>query len=182
MTVLQRGNKAMTISPTKISNLNTQDIDSKEHTLQFLTFTIGSEEYGVDIMTVREIKGWSETTRLPNAQEYIIGVMNLRGSIIPIFDLRARFGGEYTEATPKHVFVILAAGDRTVGILVDTVSDIVNSTTDEIQPAPVEDDIVSNGYIKGLISKDNRMIVLLEIEKLFDAKDISNLEQELHKE
>ena len=140
---------------------------------QFLSFTVEREEYGVDIMTVREIKGWTEITRLPNAPEFMRGVMNLRGLIIPIFDLRTRFSRGQTEATPKHVVIILAVGERTIGILVDTVSDILDVNADQIKPAP-EDTQVDAAFISGLISLEDRMVVLLNVERLFDAKHIEN--------
>jgi purine-binding chemotaxis protein CheW len=140
---------------------------------QFLSFTVEREEYGVDIMTVREIKGWTEITRLPNAPEFMRGVMNLRGLIIPIFDLRTRFNRGQTEATPKHVVIILAVGERTIGILVDTVSDILDVNGDQIKPAP-EDTQVDAAFISGLISLEDRMVVLLNVEHLFDAKHIEN--------
>lgn len=145
----------------------------KDNVQQFLTFTVGREEYGVDIMTVREIKGWTETTRLPNAPEFMRGVMNLRGLIIPIFDLRTRFNLGPTEATPKHVVIILAVGERTIGILVDTVSDILDANANQIKPAPT-DSQADAAFISGLISLENRMVVLLSVEHLFDAKHIDN--------
>lgn len=133
---------------------------------QFLTFTVGSEEYGIDIMTVREIKGWTDTTRLPNTPEHMRGVMNLRGLIIPIFDLRARFTGSLTEATAKHVTIVLAAGDRTVSILADTVSDILTVGSDDIKPAPEVETTIDQRYVTGLIAVETRMVVVLDIEKL----------------
>ncbi len=135
-------------------------------TQQFLTFTIGAEEYGIDIMTVREIKGWSDTTRLPNTPDYMRGVMNLRGLIIPIFDLRARFTHILTEATSKHVTIVIAAGTRTVSILADTVSDILTVSSGEIKPAPEIDSTVDVRYVTGLIAVEERMVVILDIEKL----------------
>lgn len=134
---------------------------------QFLTFTIGNEEYGVDIMTVREIKGWQEITHLPNTPEWMRGVMNLRGLIIPIFDLRMRFHHTLTDATIKHVVIILALADRNIGILVDTVSDILDVLPEQIKPAPDSGEDKKGDYISGLISLDGRMVVLLEVEKLF---------------
>lgn len=139
---------------------------------QFLTFTVEREEYGVDIMTVREIKGWTETTRLPNAPEFMRGVINLRGLIIPIFDLRTRFHRGVTEATSKHVIIILAVGERNIGILVDTVSDILDVSVEQIKPAPSTETQVDAAFIDGLISLDNRMVVLLNVEHLFDAQHI----------
>lgn len=136
---------------------------------QFLTFTINDEEYGVDIMTVREVKGWSETTRLPNTPAFMRGVLNLRGVVIPIFDLRMRFGGETTQATDKHVVVILAVGDRIAGVLVDTVSDILSVQSTEIKEAPSTDTGLDDRFVHGLIAVEERMVVLLDMEKLFDA-------------
>jgi purine-binding chemotaxis protein CheW len=141
---------------------------------QFLTFTVAQEEYGVDIMIVREIKGWTETTRLPNSAEFMRGVMNLRGLIIPIFDLRSRFHQGQTEATPKHVVIILAVGERNIGILVDTVSDILDVSADQIKPPPTADTLVDAAFISGLISLDNRMVVLLNVDHLFDIKHIEH--------
>lgn len=139
---------------------------------QFLTFTVMGEEYGVNIMTVREIKGWTETTRLPNSPECLRGVMNLRGIIVPIFDLRARFNRGITQANIKHVIIIMAIGDRNIGILVDSVSDILTVNAGEIKPAPEVEVRVDAHYIDGLISLENRMVVLLKVEHMFDLKEI----------
>lgn len=141
---------------------------------QLLTFTVEQEEYGVDIMTVREIKGWTETTRLPNSPQYLRGVMNLRGLIIPIFDMRTRFSLGTTEATPKHVVIILAVGERNIGILVDTVSDILDVNTDDVKPAPTTDTRVDAAFISGLISLEDRMVILLDVDKLFDTQQIED--------
>lgn len=141
-------------------------------TRQFLTFTVGEEEYGVDIMTVREIKGWTEVTRLPNSPEFLRGVMNLRGTIVPIFDMRARFKHELTNANIKHVIIILAVGTRNIGVLVDAVSDILTVDESDIKAAPEADRGVSADFITGLISLDERMVVLLNVDHLFDVKHI----------
>ena len=147
-------------------------------TEQFLTFTIGEEEYGVDIMTVREVKGWSETTRLPNTPDYMRGVLNLRGVVIPIFDLRMRFGGERTQQTEKHVIVILAVGERIAGILVDAVSDILTVNSSDIKESPSTDTTgLDERFVHGLIAVEERMVVLLDMEKLFDAKLIEEAAQ-----
>lgn len=145
---------------------------------QFLTFTVGDEEYGVDIMQVREIKGWTETTRLPGTHEFMRGVMNLRGLIVPIFDLRARFRMGLTEVTPKHVIVIMAIGERNIGLLVDTVSDILNVMSSHISAAPVDEFNADEQCVRGLISHDDRMIVLLSVEKLIDKELIKKLDLE----
>ena len=141
---------------------------------QFLTFTIGSEEYGVDIMIVREIKGWTETTRLPNSPDYVRGVINLRGLIIPIFDLRMRFNLGQTATTGKHVVIILAVGERNIGILVDAVSDILDATADAIKPAPIRENETGEQCVSGLISHQERMVVLLNVDHLFDKNAVLN--------
>lgn len=133
---------------------------------QILTFTVANEEYGVDIMAVREIKGWTEATRLPNTPIYIRGVINLRGLIIPIFDVKARLGGELTNATPKHVVIILSVGTRNIGLLVDAVSDILDVNYDQIKPAPTGDEQSTEDYVTGLISLENRMVVLMDVGRL----------------
>ncbi|MEQ1789259.1 MAG: chemotaxis protein CheW [Rickettsiales bacterium] len=158
----------------KTREVEKEAISEKLLAQQFLTFTLGSEEYGVNIMTVREIKGWTEVTRLPNSQEFMRGVMNLRGLIIPIFDLRTRFHMGVTDATAKHVVIILAIGARNIGLLVDTVSDILDASAEQIKPAPTSggDTQVDADYISGLISLEERMVILLDVEHLFDAQHI----------
>jgi purine-binding chemotaxis protein CheW len=145
--------------------------------LQYLTFTVQGEEYGIDIMTVREIKGWTSVTRLPNTPEHMRGVMNLRGIIVPIFDLRARFTGKMGEATASSVIIILAVGDRNIGVLVDSVSDILNVAASEVKPAPETNDMAGAKFITGLISLDKRMVVILDIQHVFDSKDIESTAQ-----
>lgn len=150
-----------------------------QNTQQFLTFTLGEEEYGVDIMMVREVKGWMETTRLPNTPPYMRGVLNLRGNVIPIFDLRARFTGELTDADSKHVIIVLAVSDRIVGILADTVSDILTVEQEEIKPAPDASTEAESRYVSGLIALENRMVVLLEMSGVLknDEKLIGSIVQ-----
>ena len=137
---------------------------------QFLTFTVAGEEYGVDIMTVREIKVWTEATRLPNSPEFLRGVMNLRGIIVPIFDLRARFGKGLTKPDKSHVNIILAVGERNVGILVDSVSDILTVDAADVKDAPELESRDDADFINGLISLGERMVVLLAVDQLFKAE------------
>ncbi|WP_085906672.1 chemotaxis protein CheW [Kiloniella majae] len=142
---------------------------------QFITFTVGEQEYGVDIMSVREIKGWTETTLLPNTPDYMRGVLNLRGVIVPIFDLRCRFGLGETEATNLHVIVIIAVKDRMVGILVDTVSDILTVSTSDIRDVPKMETLIEEEYLSGLVTIEGRMVALLNQERLFDTQVIENV-------
>lgn len=156
--------QATTQSETVRENGKTSDVQM----LQFLTFTLGKEEYGVDIMRVREVKGWTNTTRLPNMPSYIRGVLNLRGMILPIFDLRTRFGGKLTDATEKHVVVIIAVAERIIGVLADSVSDIITVKGNDIKPAPSIDNDLKSQFVNGLIALEDRMVVLLDMEKLID--------------
>lgn len=141
-------------------------------TVQFVSFKVDDSEYGIDIMAVREIQGWVEVTTLPNTPEYVRGVLNLRGIIVPIFDLRGRFGHGLTDATDLHVMIIVAVGDRIMGLLVDAVSDILTVNTEEILPVPEIEARSDQRFLTGLITVNERMVALLEIEKLFDIEDL----------
>jgi purine-binding chemotaxis protein CheW len=141
---------------------------------QYITFTIGDEEYGVDIMSVREIKGWSDTTMLPNTPDHMRGVLNLRGIIVPIFDLRCRFSLGLTETTPLHVIVIIDIGDRLIGILVDTVSDILSIDSSEIRAVPKMGSQIDEEYLTGLVTVNERMVALLDSEKLFSEDQMNS--------
>jgi len=138
-----------------------------ENTKQFITFTLGTEEYGIDIMVVREIKGWTDTTMIPNAPSHVRGVINLRGVIVPIFDLRARFGAGLTVPTSMHVVIIVAAASRTVGLLVDTVSDIISVDPKAIRPIPEMGLPTEDQFLEGLVAMEDRMVTLVSLAGLF---------------
>jgi len=140
-------------------------------TIQLITVTIGDEEYGVDIMEVREIKAWTETTTLPNTPKFVRGVINLRGAVLPIYDLRARFGLGLTEPTKLHVVVIVAVEDKSIGILVDAVSDILIIPKDEIRAVPEMERSIDEAYLSGLVTVEGRMVALLAVEKLFELEN-----------
>lgn len=152
---------------------NASDEDTSVHgTQQFVTFAIGKEEYAVDIMQVREIQAWTEVTVLPNQPSYMRGVLNLRGIIVPIFDLRSRFDQGKTDATNIHVVVIIAVGDRIIGILVDRVSDILTVDSSEIRAVPDLDENGSEDHIIGLVTAEERMVALLDTGSLFRSEII----------
>lgn len=138
-------------------------------TVQLITFTIGEEEYGVDIMAVREIRAWTETTVLPNTPKYVRGVINLRGTIVPIFDLRARFGMGETDPTKTHVVIVVGVNGRTIGILVDTVSDILTVAEQEVRAVPEMELTVDGAFLNGLITVQDRMVALIQLDRLFEA-------------
>ncbi len=152
------------------------DENKDQTSYQFLTFTIGPEHYGVEILKVQEIRGWSNPTTLPNSPEYMRGVINLRGKVIPIFDLKASFGNGRTEATEKNVVIVLDFAGKTIGVLVDSVSDIYNSKKEEIKDSPTNGD-KENNYVKGMISNENDMIILLDLNSLFNQQVLSEIEQ-----
>jgi len=135
---------------------------------QFITFTVAAEEYGVDIMAIREIKGWTPTTSLPEAPEHMRGVIDLRGTIVPIVDVRARFHNGLTETTPTHVIIVVAIGDLMVGLLADAVVDIVSVNASAIQPVPDTEHGGHANFLAGLVSVEGRMVVLLDLDNLLD--------------
>jgi purine-binding chemotaxis protein CheW len=133
---------------------------------QFITFTLDAQEYGVDIMRVREIKGWTETTALPQSPSYVRGVINLRGIIVPILDLRARFGMGETQPTRMHVVIIVITDTRTTGVLVDAVSDIISVEPGMVRPIPQMDLQTDESFLEGLVALNDRMVTLVSLDGL----------------
>ena len=142
--------------------------DSEAASIQFISFAIGSDQYGVDIMAVREIKGWSDITHLPKQPEYVRGVLNLRGNIVPIVDLRCRFGQGLTETTPLHIVIIVQIGGRQIGLIGDRVLDIVSVDVSEIQKVPRTGRNVTTDFLSGLVTHDNVMIALIDLPNLLN--------------
>lgn len=138
--------------------------------LEVLAFKLGSEEYGITILKVQEIRGYESVTCIANAPEYIKGVINLRGIIVPILDMRIRFNlgaPTYDEFT---VVIILNIGSRTVGMVVDSVSDVITLTPDEIKPAPEMGTALNTDYLIGLGTLGERMLILLDIDRLLSEE------------
>jgi purine-binding chemotaxis protein CheW len=137
---------------------------------QFLTFVCAGEEYGVDILCVQEIKGWDGVTRVPYTPPYLLGVMNLRGVIVPVIDLRARFGVQLRAPDSSTVVIVVrvrtAAGEKTAGIVVDAVSEVYSVTPDNIKPTPDLGAVADGACVRGLASVDGKMVMLLDIDKL----------------
>src|SRR3990170_5278837 len=139
---------------------------------QFISFAIGDDQYGVDIMAVREIKGWSEITHLPRQPDYVRGVLNLRGAIVPIVDLRCRFGQGLTETTPLHIVIIVQIGGRQGGLIGDRVLDIVSVDASQIQPVPRTAQGETADFLSGLVTHDNTMIALIDLPDLLSSPEI----------
>ena len=143
---------------------------------ELLTFTLGSEEYGIDILKVQEIRGYDAVTTIANAPEFIKGVINLRGIIVPIIDMRIKFRLGNVTYNQLTVVIILNVANRVVGIVVDGVSDVITLTADQLKPAPEFSTSLDTQYISGLGTVDDRMIIVVDIEKLMTSRDMELVE------
>jgi purine-binding chemotaxis protein CheW len=142
---------------------------------QFLTFVLGSEEYGIDILKVQEIRGYSAITAMPNTPPHIKGVMNLRGAVVPVVDLRSKFGMAETEYNKFTVIIVVMVGTRISGLVVDAVSDVLNIARAEIEPPPELESGIDASFITGLAKASEKLIMLLDIERLMGSTDIGAL-------
>jgi purine-binding chemotaxis protein CheW len=145
----------------------------KEHDIsknsELIAFRLGGQEFCVDIMSVRDIRGWTPTTPLPHSPEYVKGVINLRGSVLPVIDLAARLGFRSTEPTARHVIIVTQVGNQSVGLLVDAVSDILTITSDTIQPTPDVASELARAFMKGVLAIEGRMISLIGLDSVLAA-------------
>lgn len=139
---------------------------------EYLTFRLDQEEYGIDILKVQEIRGYEQPTRIANAPAFIKGVVNLRGTIVPIVDMRLKFNCAQADYNSFTVVIILNLRDRVVGIVVDSVSDVMELSAENIRSAPDVESAINNGCILGLGSVGERMLILLDIEKLMSNADM----------
>jgi purine-binding chemotaxis protein CheW len=160
------------------ATVTNESLDTRHHEseLQFLSFILGDEIYGVDILRVQEIRSWEPVSRIPNVPTYEKGVVNLRGSIVPIIDLRERFQLGRSDYTPLTVVVILHvwAGEkaRVIGVVVDSVSDVVDVKRKDIQTAPNFGAKVSTEFINGLVAVNGGMVMLLDVDKLLKLEGV----------
>jgi purine-binding chemotaxis protein CheW len=139
---------------------------------EFLTFALGSEEYGVDILKVKEIRGYDAVTRLPDAPDYIKGVINLRGTIVPVIDMRLKFRLERAEYTALTVMIVLNVADRVVGMVVDCVSDVVQLGAGQVRAVPEIGATIDRQFLTGIGTLDERMLILLDIERLMASSEM----------
>ncbi|WP_292999760.1 chemotaxis protein CheW [Nevskia sp.] len=140
---------------------------------ELLTFTLGNEYYGVDILKVQEIRGYDTVTRIPGSPEFIKGVINLRGAIVPVIDLRIKFNLSSVAYNEFTVMIILNIARRIVGIVVDSVSDVTQLGPEQIKPTPEFGSALDTSYITGLGALDERMLILIDIEKLMSSTDMA---------
>ena len=144
-----------------------------ERPREYLTFRLGEEEYGIDILKVQEIRGYEQPTRIANAPSFIKGVVNLRGVIVPIVDMRLKFGLGSAEYNDFTVVIILNLGARVVGMVVDSVSDVMELSPEQIRDTPEIDSVVDSSYITGLGTLNDRMLILIAIEKLMGTAEMA---------
>ena len=149
----------------------------RETAREVLVFVLGSEEYGVDILKVQEIRGYEKVTPIPSAPEYLKGVVNLRGIIVPVIDLRLKFGMAEPRYDAFTVVVILRLARRVIGIVVDGVSDVMALGENDIKPTPQLGSVVDGSFIAGLGTQGDRMVLLLDIEKLLSTGELNLLNQ-----
>jgi purine-binding chemotaxis protein CheW len=140
--------------------------NAAEQVLQFVTFTLGNEEYAVDILSVQEINRITEITKVPNSPDYVEGVINLRGKVIPVINLRKKFGREEKETDDTSRIIIMEIQDITNGLIVDSVSEVLRIPTSTIEPAPPMSSNISSRFIKGIAKLENRLIILIDLDRL----------------
>jgi purine-binding chemotaxis protein CheW len=144
---------------------------------EFLAFTLGSEEYGIDILKVQEIRGYEAVTRIANAPLFIKGVINLRGIIIPVIDMRIKFNLGNPIYDQFTVVIILNIGGRVIGMVVDSVSDVTTLTHDQVKPAPQMGTAFNSDYLIGLGTIDDRMLILLDIDRLMSSSEMGLIDK-----
>ncbi|HET7313516.1 chemotaxis protein CheW [Salinisphaera sp.] len=145
------------------------DTDQRE----VLVFNLGGEEYAVDILKVQEIRGYANVTRIANVPEFIKGVTNLRGEIVPIVDLRLKFALGTADYTEQTVVIVLNIGERVVGVVVDSVSDVIGLSAKQIKPAPEFGAQMNTAYLEGLASVDERMLILIDVEAMMTSREMA---------
>lgn len=145
--------------------------------LEFLAFTLGEEEYGIDIQKVQELRGYDTVTRIANAPEHIKGVVNLRGIIVPIIDMRIKFNLGTPTYNQFTVVIILNIASRVMGMVVDSVSDVITLSPEQVRPAPEMGSVLDTDYLIGLGTLDERMLILVDIDKLMSSAEMGLIEK-----
>jgi purine-binding chemotaxis protein CheW len=168
---MQRQTSTTTFAPEQAAALGA--------TSEYLTFSLGAEEYGIDILKVQEIRGYEAVTRIANAPAFIKGVVNLRGTIVPIVDMRIKFQLDKVEYNQFTVVIILNVAGRIVGVVVDGVSDVLQLGAEQVRAAPEFSGAFDTQYITGVGTVGERMLILVDIEKLISAADMALMEQTL---
>ena len=156
-------------------------VSSINGTRQYLTFQLGEEIFAIDVANVREILEYNSVTRVPKSPEYMRGVINLRGSVVPVFDMRLKFSMDRTEKTINTCIVVVEVSyegeDIIIGALVDSVQEVFELEADQIEPAPKIGTHLRTEFIKGMGKRDERFIIILDIDKVFSAEEISSIQE-----
>lgn len=150
---------------------------TRDESREVLVFALGGEEYAVDILKVQEIRGYEKVTPIPGSPPYLKGVVNLRGIIVPVIDMRIKFGLAEARYDSFTVVIILRVAGRVIGIVVDAVSDVARLAPSEVKPAPALGSIVDSGFLAGLATQGERMILLLEIERFLSSGELNLVAQ-----
>ncbi len=143
---------------------------------ELIAFAVGNQEFCIDVMSVREIRGWTPATVLPHSQPFVRGVINLRGAVLPIMDLAVRLGFPPTEPKGRHVIIVAQVGSQVVGLLVDAVSDILTVTDAEILPPPDVASEMAKRFVSGLLAQDGRMVSLLSVDQVLPERERSEVQ------
>ena len=156
-----------------MATLTTDNIDQKtqEDTSQFLTFQLGGEEYGLDILSVQEIRGYVAPTRLPNSPHHVTGVLNLRGSIVPLYDMRRMFDLEEVEYDQFSAIIVATIDANIIGLVVDRVSEVITASTSDIQPAPNVSSSAAQGCVRGILRHEEHLVILLDAHNLLGGSE-----------
>lgn len=161
-----------------VNEFNVHDVkEPNKNMQQYLTFKVANELYGVDILKVQEIRGCSPATQMPNAPEFIRGVMNLRGSVVPILDIRRRFNMPEVEFTAQTVIIVVNIYDRTIGMIVDNVSDVVDVSLDDMRDAPDFGSSIDSSFIEGLSPQGDEMIILINVDEMMKSSDLIKIDE-----
>ena len=163
----------MTAVPNTTPSVVTRDHATAQPVSEFLTFTLGDEQYGVEILKVQEIRGYDAVTRIANTPPHVKGVINLRGIIVPIVDMRIKLNLGKADYNPFTVVIILNVAGRVVGMVVDTVSDVIALTPAQVKPAPEFGGSFDTRYLTGIAALDDRMLIMVDIERLMTSADMA---------
>lgn len=171
---------------TDIEDIQEKIEQTPEDEEQILSFVLGKEEYGVDILRVQEIKGWEKTTSIPNTPDYVMGAINLRGAVVPVVDLRIRFKLNEISYNDSTVVIIVRAvntdgTDKIIGLVVDGVSDVYSVNLKQLQNAPSMSGTINSEYVNGLATFEDKMVVLLHIDQLINAGILTDVEEFLRR-
>jgi purine-binding chemotaxis protein CheW len=165
-------NQADVAASNAIANSNPKSGSLELAVREFLSFKLGDEEYGMDILRVQEIRSYEQPTRMANAPAYILGVVNLRGVIVPIVDMRIKFNLSEVNYDTFTVVIVLNIGKQVVGMVVDGVSDVITLTPEQLRPVPEFSSAIASDHVMAIGSLENRMLILLDIEKLMSSADM----------